>query len=85
MINQGNDSLFSRILDVLKHFATRDELDQKLSEQFAKCAKQEDLLELKDDMAHVKTDLHNLTTFSAGYQKRTDQDLVLVKAKLGLV
>ncbi|MBL8015531.1 MAG: hypothetical protein JNK26_05090 [Candidatus Doudnabacteria bacterium] len=84
-ISQNNDMFFARIVDLLKNFATKDDLYELREELISKCAKQEDLLELKDDVAQIRVDLDTLKVLTEKEQREVRQDIQLVKARLNLV
>ena len=80
----NNDELFGRLMEVLKHFPTRTEMYdelQKLSDQMVKRA---EFLELKDDVATIKVELHEFRLFAEHNLNRHEQDIQLVKSHLRL-
>lgn len=80
-IAANNGDLFAMFTNILKDYPSRAEMQA----EFDKCAKKEDLWELKDEVGKLRQDLNNFITFSEGFQRRTEQDILIVKGKLGMI
>lgn len=83
-ISQNNEMFFTRIVDLLKNFVTKDDLYELREELTSECAKQEDLLELKDDVAQIRVDLDTLKVLTEKEQREVRQDIQIIKTHLNL-
>jgi len=62
LIHSNNDVLMSRIIDVLKDFPTRAEMQSELEKLSQQMVKREEFLELKDEVTTIRIDLSMLIT-----------------------